>query len=255
MSTDVPGVSFVIGGVQKGGTSALARYLADHPAIELPQGKEAHVFDSPAFDDAWNVADVDRCYAEHFMADRAAVLRGDATPLYLFHPRLIERIARYNPGMRWIVLLRDPVERAISHYYMEAARNAEHLPLPLALLAERRRLAGHESDFTHDSPLRTYSYRARGDYARQLDALYQSFPQGQVLVLRSDNLRTQPATTVARALDFLRLDPRESRRTEYPPVFAGDYHGRLMPALVRPWLRWAMRPERKALRDRYGIEF
>ena len=250
-----PRVAFVIGGAQKGGTTALARYLAGHPGIVLPRTKEAHVFDMPAFDDAWSADDIDRLYAAHF-ADGAPVdaCHGDATPIYMLHPALIARIARYNPAMRWIVVLRDPVDRAISQYYMEHGRGDETLPLPLALRAERRRLRGHEADFAHGSPLRHHSYRLRGDYAAQLDTLRAAFPDDQLLVLLSRDLRRDPAACVARVLGFLGLPPMPAPQA-WPDVFTGQYHHRRMHRLLRPWVAWLLRKELHTLRQRYGIAF
>ena len=104
----------MIGGVQKGGTTALAHYLSAHPSIRLPAHKEAHVFDAADFDEAATVEDVDDRFAPMFPGGFAGgdVLHGDATPISIFHHRFIERIARYNPAMRWIVLLREPPVRA-----------------------------------------------------------------------------------------------------------------------------------------------
>ena len=104
MNGDAPRIGFLIGGVQKAGTTALARYLAGHPQLALPQRKEAHVFDDPGFGADWDRARIDREYARHFDAGSDDRLHGDATPIYLFHPTLVERIAAYNPAMRWIVL-------------------------------------------------------------------------------------------------------------------------------------------------------
>ena len=64
----MPQVAFLIGGMQKAGTSALARYLRAHPSLRLPAGKEAHVFDMPAFDDTWSTADIDALYVPHLAA-------------------------------------------------------------------------------------------------------------------------------------------------------------------------------------------
>ena len=88
-----PMVRFLVGGMQKAGTSALADYLSEHPALCLPTAKEAHVFDRPDFDDAWTMADIDRMHARAFAADATAGLCGDATPIYVFHPLLVQRIA------------------------------------------------------------------------------------------------------------------------------------------------------------------
>lgn len=254
---ETPRIGFLIGGVQKGGTTALAHYLAAHPGIALPRRKEAHVFDAGDFDDAWTPAQVDARFAPCFDGDGDghgdARLHGDATPLTVYHPRLVERVARYNPGMRWLLLLRDPVERAISHYFMERGRGAEPLGLAAAVLAEPGRLRGHADDWTPHSPLRTWSYVDRGRYARQLDVLFRHFDRGQVLLLRSGDLAARPADTVARALDFLGLPPFAAP-AEFPRIFAGDYApvGRWSPG--RWLLRWRLRGEVAALRRRHGVD-
>lgn len=246
-----PLVGFLIGGVQKAGTSALAQYLRRHPRIRLPRDKEAHVFDAPHGD--WSVAAVDARYAPCFEGDAAGALHGDATPFYLFHPACIERIAAYNPAMRWIVLLREPAERALSQYRMERARGHERLPLWLALLLEPLRIRGEREPLARGSRLRRHSYRARGDYARQLDALYAHFPRAQVLVLRSERLRSEPAACVAQACRFLGIEPPQGDDACYPPVFVGDYPPP-GPVSLR-LLRWWTRRERRALRERHGIDF
>lgn len=206
MNADAPRVRFLIGGVQKSGTTALARYLAAHPQIALPEGKEAHVFDDPAFAADWDVARIDREYARHYSGPTEDRLVGDATPIYVFHPLLVARIAAYNPAMRWIVLLRDPVERAISHYRMERARGDEPWPLWAALLLERWRLRGHADDWSARSPMRHWSYRARGDYRRQLRVVRSHVPASQLLLIRSTELRHAHADVLARVCDFLGIE-------------------------------------------------
>jgi hypothetical protein len=249
-----PRVGFVVGGVQKAGTTALAGYLAEHPALRLPQRKEAHVFDRPDFDPDWTTADIDRLYASLLPADAGDHLCGDATPIYVSHPLLVARIARYNPAMRWIVLLRDPVERALSHYHMERERGLERWPLWPALLLERWRLRGHAADWSRHSPLRRHSYLARGDYAAQLDVLLAHFPREQVLLLRSDALRRDPGATLAEVWAFLGVDapaapvaPRE--------VFAGRYPDYRRDGPTWRLARWLLRRPIARMRAQYGIEF
>ena len=255
MQAPAPRVRFVVGGVQKGGTTALASFLGRCPQVVLPAGKEAHVFDAPDFDEGWDVAAVDRRYAAHFPAPlRDGAVYGDATPIYLLHPAFVARIGRYNPAMRWIVLLRDPVERARSHHHMERQRGHERLPLWLAVLLERWRLRGRADDFARGSRLRRFSYRMRGDYARQLDALYAHFPREQVLLLRSERLRVDPETCVREACRFLDVPP-PAAGTRYDPVFVGDYPPVPPRAFSTRLLHWLMRRELRAMRDRYGIRF
>lgn len=251
----MPRIGFLIGGVQKGGTTALAQYLAAHPGIALPRGKEAHVFDAPAYDEQWTSADIDARYAAHFEPGSEGLLHGDATPIYCFHPAFVRRISAYNPAMRWVLLLRHPVERAVSHYHMERARGDEPWPLWPAMLLERWRLAGHLDDFSQGSPLRHFSYRARGDYARQLDVLLAHFPREQVLLLRNELLAARPGEVLAQALEFLGLPAPTRDDADYARVFAGQY-----PPLSRNGLRFRVLqrlmggPMRRA-RERYGLEW
>lgn len=247
-----PRVSFLIGGVQKGGTTAMAHSLALHPDVRLPLRKEAHVFDAPGFDDRWSGAEIERRYAPHF-GDAGDGLFGDATPIYCLHERFVQRIARYNPHMRWVLLLRHPVERAISQYHMERGRGDERWPLLAALLLERWRLRGHQDDFTPASPLRRHSYRLRGDYARQLDTLYRHFDPSQVLVLRSEAFRHAPGEVLARVYAHLGLAhpvqmPRQAQ------VFAGDYTRPSRHGLTWMLARWLLRREIADAR-RHGLDF
>lgn len=249
-----PLLRFVIGGVQKGGTTALARYLGMQRGLLLPRDKEAHVFDAQDFDDDAPATRIDARYAPLFDAAADTVMHGDATPIYLFLPQAIARIARYNPGMRWIVLLRDPVERAVSHHQMERRHGNERWPLPLALVLEHGRLRRNGAGFPPGSSLRTHSYRARGDYARQLDALFAHFPREQVLLLRSDELQSAPASVVTRACEFLEVPP-PATDLAYAPVFTGDYPRIPRNSLRWRILRWWFRRELAAMRERYGLRF
>jgi len=250
-----PLIQFVIGGVQKGGTTALAQLIARHPQIALPRDKEAHVFDAPDFAEHDTPAQIDARYAGHFAPAAEDVLHGDATPIYCFHPTFIQRIAAYNPQMRWILLLRHPVERAISHYHMERRRGLESWPLWLALLLERWRLRGHEQDFSIDSPLRRHSYRARGDYARQLDTLYAHFPPEQVLLLRTRALAQTPERTLAQIWSFLGVDPGMAAPAQHTRIFTGDYRPLPRRSLRFVLLTALMSRQLRRMRQRYGLDW
>lgn len=249
-----PRLDFVIGGVQKCGTSALAAYLARHPKVRLPEHKEAHVFDRPDFCDTWTPPDVDALYEGCWQSAPAPVdaLHGDATPFYVYDARLIARIARYNPAMKWILLLRDPTERTVSHYYMECARNREQRALPIALLSEPLRLRRHRDAIHQGSPLATFSYVSRSRYVGQLDQLFRHFPRHQVLLLRTGDLRDSPETTVARTCDFLGID-RPPQGASYPRVFEGHYRPDRH-RFTRWLLRLYFRRDLRELRRRYGID-
>lgn len=243
----------MLGGVQKGGTTALARHLARHPALALPMPKEAHVFDAADFDDDWGRAEIDARFAAHFADPAGGRICGDATPITVFHPVLVARAARYNPAMRWIVLLRDPVERAISQYFMERARGIETRGLLAAVLLERWRLRGRSHDWSAGSPLRVATYAARGRYAAQLDVLFRHFPREQVLLLRSRDFDAAPGEVLARVWAFLGVAPLPEPVDTAVRVFAGRYRPPSHWSPGRLALRWILRNECAALRAGYGI--
>jgi hypothetical protein len=194
-----PRVTFLIAGVQKGGTTALFDYLQDYPDLALPATKELHFFDDDSLD--WERPDYD-VYEGRFpeVADRPC---GEATPIYAYWPGSLERIAAYNPAMRLILVLRDPVQRAWSHWRMEYARGVETKPFAWCVREGRQRLFDAEPWGHH----RDISYVERGFYGEQLERLFGLFPKDQVLVLKSDVLRVNPAATLAHVRAFLGLPP------------------------------------------------
>lgn len=246
-------IQFLIGGVQKGGTTALASFLSRHPEIALPRGKEAHVFDAPDFDESWQPEHIDKLYAPHFDVHIDKVC-GDATPIYCFHPEFVRRIAAYNPDMRWIIMLRHPVERAVSQYRMERRRGDEKWPFWPAMLLENWRLRGHADDFSMNSPLRHHSYRARGDYARQLDALYARFPREQVLLLRNHELSREPAKVMEQVWRFLGIST-EVTHGEYGRVFEGGYQPLSRSGFRFRMLSRLMAPALLRARYRHGLDW
>jgi len=191
-------VEFIIIGVQKGGTTALFDYLADEPGVALSRTKETHFFDDEQVD--WAAPDYGRYHAQ-FDPD-AKGLRGEATPIYIYWPNSLERIRAYNPGARLILMLRDPVERAWSHWRMEYARGAETRPFSWCIREGRARLLAAEPWGFH----REYSYVERGFYGEQVERLFRLFPREQVLILKSDALRADPTAVLTRVNRFLGLD-------------------------------------------------
>jgi hypothetical protein len=194
-----PKVGFLVAGVQKGGTTALFDYLRDHPELLLPKIKEAHFFDDEGVD--WGQPDYGR-YHDLFApaAGSQALLWGEATPIYVYWPRSLERIAAYNPAMRLVLVFRDPVERAWSHWKMEYARGAEKEPFAWCIREGRARVA---TDPSAPGFHREYSYVERGFYGAQVQRLLALFPRDQLLFLRSEDLRSEPERILSKVCDFL----------------------------------------------------
>ncbi len=106
-----PRVDFLIAGVQKGGTFSLYRLLERHPEISLSKAKEVHFFDNGEID--WSSPRYGP-YHRNFPRWREGQVRGEATPIYIYWPEALERIRTYNPDIKLILLLRDPIERTYS---------------------------------------------------------------------------------------------------------------------------------------------
>jgi hypothetical protein len=189
-------VGFLIAGVQKAGTTALHDYLSELPALELPSIKEAHFFDDEKRID-WQAPDYTSYHA--FFADPSR-LWGEATPIYLYWPNALERIHAYNPAMKLILLFRDPVERAWSHWKMEYARGKETEPFDWCIRDGRARMAEAAPYPGFD---RVYSYVERGFYGRQLAGALDLFPREQILLLQSEALKQDPTGTIGAVCDFL----------------------------------------------------
>jgi hypothetical protein len=240
-------------GAQRSGTTSLFNYLVRHPAVLPPLGKEIHYFDL-------HFARGVRWYRGRF--PYAYRLRGgamtlDASPYYLLHPRAPERAARLLPDVKLVALLRNPVDRAFSHYQHEVRDGRERLSFAEAIEQEVGRLAGEEErlrdepdyySFNHHR----YSYARRGLYLEQLARWAAHFPRGQLLVLQSEALFRDPAATVARVQVFLGLAPHRSGR--YEPFYQGNYD-RGMPPELRRRLMEHFEPHNRELYRWLGEEF
>jgi len=221
-------VEFLIAGVQKGGTSALFEYLRELPGLQLPDVKEAHFFDDEERVD-WARPDYTRYHALFAEDGRRW---GEATPIYLYWPNSLERIAAYNPAMKLILLFRDPIARAWSHWRMEYAKRKESEPFQYCIRDGRDRVA--QGDPAAPGHHRVFSYVERGYYGRQVAHLLTLFPRAQCLFLRSEQLRDEPDAALQRICSFLDLSP--PARVTPRVVHAArqrDYPATLEPADIR----------------------
>ena len=194
-------VGLFLAGVQKGGTTSLFELLRRHPQLAAPGRKETHFFDDESL--GWPLRD-ERPLHDWYDADSAGRLRFDATPIYAFWAPALDRILAYNHAARFILLFRDPVARAVSHWRMERGRGAEDLGFAEAVRAEPQRLAAAPA---WSRAWREHSYVARGRYGEQLARLLSRFPRDQMLLQRSDELHRDQGATLARIAAFLGIDP------------------------------------------------
>jgi hypothetical protein len=254
---------FLIIGTKRGGTTSLWNYLIQHPLVPrlFPawNTKASHYFEEHwPRGEAW--------YRSHFptLRQRQALEArhggpsrvGEAAPLYMFHPLAAQRVSELMPQVRLIVLLRDPVQRAYSHWKERRTEGREPLDFPTALAREEERTAGERERQIADpnyfsEPYDWYTYRARGRYLEHLEPWLERFDRAQFLFLPSEDLYRDPAATYRRTLEFLGLPA-------YDPGQFKVYNDRRS-APLDPQLRAELvdyfRPYSLALEQRLGMTF
>ena len=195
-------IDFLIAGVQKAGTTSLDSYLRQHPDICMAKKKEPHFFDKRP---PTGITKLDYwLYHRQFdwKAWRDGCVLGEATPIITWWTGALERVWTYNPLIQVIIILRDPVERAWSHYRMDCRLGRETMPYPEAIRQERERArrALPRQD-------RERSYLARSYYAPQIRELRRLFSDDQLLFLRSEDLADAPQSQLDQVCRFLNLTP------------------------------------------------
>lgn len=240
---------WLIIGAMKSGTSTLYGLLARHPRVAPAVEKEVHFFD----------VHYDRgpdWYRSCFPPRDGALSRGEASPYYLFHPHCPRRVASVVPEVRLVVLLRNPVERAYSHYQHMVRDGLETLPFQAALELEADRVVPEHHRLLRE-PLalstahRNHSYLTRGLYAEQLEGWLEHFPREQLLVLQAESFFADPLAGYARVLRFLDLDFYAPDRCE--ALNTGSYAG--LDPDVRATLAGFYQPHNQRLYALLGEEF
>lgn len=186
---------FLIIGTQKGGTSSLHHLLSQHNDIIFPKKKELHYFSKYyTFGTTW--------YHTFFPFKRASKITGEATPNYLYYTKTAERVHKYNKNMKLIVLLRDPIYRAISQYHMEAKRgkiNQSFEELVEKQIKQKTDSASIDYNNQYTQIL------TRGKYHNQLKQWYSYFDIDQILILKSEEFFKSPKATLEKVYEFLEL--------------------------------------------------
>ena len=214
-------LDFIIAGTQKGGTSALHYHLDQHPNITMAHSEEAHMIDHPRrhfFDDEERFAGEVRyeILNEGIRLKRQSHVVGSCTPIYTYWKPAIERIRDYYPGIKLIILLRNPIDRAFSHWNMYRERNQEALGFLEAIAEEKNRIR----EALPFQPRRT-SYLDRGFYFEQIKRVFTFFPREQVRVIKFEEFRERTPEMANEIFTFLEVKPltkvknREQNRIPY----------------------------------------
>jgi hypothetical protein len=198
---------FLIIGAQKAGTTTLYKYLDQHPQIMIPGIKEVHFFDL-------NYEKGMDWYKQFFKTHNpfCRKIAGEASPYYLFHPLVPQRVAQHLPNARLIVLLRNPVDRAYSHFRHEINYKTEHLnSFGEAVAMEKQRIAADEKALMEgriqkSTAYQSFSYISRGMYAKQIERWLEYFPLSQMLFLKSEDFFANPTSELPAVYHFLGVE-------------------------------------------------
>jgi hypothetical protein len=176
---------FLIGGIQKGGTTSLWYYMRQHPGLFFPEKKELNFFSNFTEQGQGN-------YLKHFEGCPAGQLAGEASPLYLCDPEVPARIHQMLPEVKLLFTLRDPAARAFSNYWFNLQRGLQD---PAQGFSEAIRS-------THGIE----HYISKGFYEAMLRRYDAFFEPRQMLVLLDTDLRQQLQPTLAKAFEFVGVD-------------------------------------------------
>ena len=238
-------------GTQKGGTTFLYGLLQQHPEVYLAHPKELHYFSlhhQRGLD--W--------YGRHFEAAAPEQRCGEVTPYYLFHPCAPGRIAAELPGVKLIVLLRDPVERALSQYFHSKRLGLEPLALEEAFDAESERLADADVALREGQVHRSHqqhSYLSRSRYEQQLARFQQFFAPEQLLILRSEDLFEQPQRVLDVVLDFLGVELMPLPSIDAVHLYQGNAEVQQQPLAMRRRLREKLHPSYRAMNQSFSLSW
>jgi hypothetical protein len=191
--------NFLIIGAMKSGTTALYYYLEQHPQIYMSPLKEPNFFCSEGQEspDGYSITDIGT-YQDLFGDVAGESVLGEASHCYLYEPKAVERIEYYVPDAKLIAILRNPIDRAYSHFLHMVRNGTEPLTDFAQALREEETGARQKSIFQ--------DYVGRGLYYGQLKRYFNTFGQDQVRVYLYEDLSDAPTATLRDAFRFLGVD-------------------------------------------------
>lgn len=197
--------NFLCIGAQKSGTTLLYELLREHPEIYIPEQKELHFFD---IDD--NYKKGISWYLQFFKSSINQKAIGSITPSYIYFDYVPERIqAELGNNIKFIVILRNPIDRAYSHYWMSFKRGYETLSFEKAIMMEHARI--RKGYFEKNN----FSYISRGFYSEQLERYYRFFPKENFKILIFERFIKQIDQYIYEILDFLGVEKIQINRRNY----------------------------------------
>jgi hypothetical protein len=255
---------FLIIGTQRGGTTSLFHYLQIHPCINPAVNKDLHFFDRKYSKGlAWYRGHfptaIEKYYSQRLHG--RTFLTGEASPSYLFYPHAPRRVAKALPQVKLIVMLRNPVSRAYSQYNHAVELGHETLTFEEAIQSEEERVAREqkkilEDEYYYSEDYKHRSYLTKGIYVDQLQSWMGLFPEGQFLILKSEEFYARPAAVFKRVLTFLGVPGTEleMEQKEYKNYNNNVYSAKMEPEMRKRLVEY-FRPHNARLYDFLGIDF
>ena len=212
------GPDFIIAGASKSGTSSIYYYLSRHPRVLLSHKKEIDFY--------WKNFDrgID-WYLAHFpsISDRLDFLTGEATPNYLRFPQVAQRIKDTFPQTKIIILLRNPVDRAISWHYHKLNTGLTKVDLETAISTEIDRLATVSEAEIINTGFYDPDNIMSSLYIYKIKAWIELLGREQFLILKSEEFYDNPLKAMTQVFNFLGIP--NCTLDHYPKVNAGSYDG------------------------------
>src|SRR5437867_12708905 len=199
-------LDFILAGAQKSGTTALSYFLSRHPNITMGDQQEMHFFDN---EEIFSGPVDYKLLHKHFPPVSPSVIVGECTPIYIYWKPAMERIWTYNPKIKLLIILRDPVDRAFAHWNMQRFRGREPLDFFDAVREEQTRIAG-----APPTEARRFAYVDRGFYSRQLARFVKFFPREQLNVVKFEHFTGKQLETLSSIFSFLDRKPPRSMRSK-----------------------------------------
>jgi Sulfotransferase domain len=246
---------FLVIGAQKCGTTFLYQLLTQHPHVKPAFHKEVHYFDL-------NFRRGVNWYRSHFplqVRKNRNYTTGESSPYYLFHPHAARRAKALLPEAKLIVLLRNPVDRAYSHYQHQLKRlmaeGRKAYMFEEAIEREKRILPIEVKKMLQDEYYvslvhRNFSYLSRGIYVDQLLAWAKFFDRSQMLVVKSEDMWKSTLDSLRRVQAFLELPYWEPKT--YKPIYTGEYTD--MDPAIRRQLNEYYQPHNRRLCEFLGVD-
>ena len=247
----------IIIGAQKSGTSSMYKYLCQHPQIIPSYKKEVHYFDGGLNPNENNYEKGLKWYRAHFPLKKLMGVHKrtfEASPLYIFNPLVPKRIYHILPNVKLIAILRNPTERAISHYFHEKRGGYEKLPIMEALKEEEKRLKYVISDKEYRSDVFIhYSYKKRGLYKEQIERYLKYFNLQHFIILSSEEFFSEPGKTLRQVFRFIGVD-QEFIVNDLNPINVGTNKRKVEPSVYK-YLSDYFLPHNKELYNLLGKRF